>query len=62
MISCSIGKFDCRDNSTSQRSRCIEYSWVCDGETDCTNNADEELCGMYYKSLSLTKLPALTVK
>ena len=59
MITCTIGKFDCRDNSTSH---CIEYSWVCDGETDCSNNADEESCGMYYKSLPLTKLPALTVK
>ena len=60
MISCTIGKFDCGDNSNGSN-RCIEYSWVCDGESDCTNNADEELCGMYYKSLPLTRLLSHTV-
>ena len=42
-IACNIGKFDCGPSS-STRDRCIEYSWVCDGEEDCDNRADEAMC------------------
>ena len=43
---CNSGQFYCGAGSTFFR--CIPNSWVCDGDRDCSNNADEANCGMYY--------------
>ena len=48
-IECNIGKFDCGPSATGQR--CISYTWVCDGEDDCSNGADEAMCSMYIITL-----------
>lgn len=34
-IPCEANKFRCNDN------RCIPYSWVCDGDRDCSSGEDE---------------------
>lgn len=37
----------CRGNYfTCPSGRCIHQVWVCDGEDDCEDNADEKGCGM----------------
>lgn len=49
----------CRGNYfTCPSGRCIHQVWLCDGEDDCEDNADEKGCGMdtwksKYLSLSL---------
>ena len=43
---CSSGQFNCGPPPTYPQ--CIRDSWVCDGDRDCTNGADEAMCGMYY--------------
>ena len=40
---CYTGQFDCSFNSTNFQ--CINKSLVCDGNEDCMNGADEDLCG-----------------
>ena len=44
VLQCSSEEFDCAPNSTN--SQCISNSWVCDGDQDCQNGADEAMCGM----------------
>ena len=46
---CNSGQFDCAPNSTD--SQCISNSWICDGDRDCKNGADEAMCGMYTMTL-----------
>ena len=41
---CNSGQFYCGADSTNRQ--CIFNSWVCDGDRDCSNGADEADCGM----------------
>ena len=44
---CHTGQFDCGLDLNSTNSQCINNSFVCDGNEDCVNGADETMCGMY---------------
>lgn len=46
---CSSGQFYCSSQFTFPQ--CISNSWVCDGDSDCSNGADEATCGTYYNSI-----------
>jgi len=41
LAGCSSDEFRC-----SNRGRCIPADWVCDGDNDCGDNADEQNCGV----------------
>ena len=46
---CPIGDFDCRGTNASSQTtpQCVMFSWVCDGEADCDNGLDEQMCSMF---------------
>ena len=48
---CRNGQFDC--SPAAGYPQCISNLWVCDGDRDCRNGADEAICpnGMYYESM-----------
>ncbi|CAK8686111.1 unnamed protein product [Clavelina lepadiformis] len=43
---CQPSEFNCRceDDAIGDSRECIPQSWVCDGQTDCSNGADEIDC------------------
>ncbi|XP_076819983.1 uncharacterized protein LOC143465528 isoform X2 [Clavelina lepadiformis] len=43
---CQPSEFNCRceDDATGESRECIPQSWVCDGQQDCSNGADEIDC------------------
>lgn len=43
---CFVNEFRCPNG------RCIPYSWLCDGESDCTDGSDEASCESLPKSNS----------
>ena len=48
-FTCGSGRFDCGPNIL--HFRCISNSWICDGDRDCANGADEATCGMHSDSI-----------
>lgn len=61
---CSAAYPTCRGNYfTCPSGRCIHQVWLCDGEDDCEDNADEKGCGMYTVAKKISqRLSDLSVK
>jgi len=46
---CSDNQFQCKDSGNSY---CIPITWICDGESDCEDNSDEQDCSAHCTSCS----------
>lgn len=53
LSTCYPGQFKCPDH------RCIDPNFVCDGDRDCVDGADEQGCSEYLTYIVFTKLTQL---
>ena len=61
---CPPGQFRCNYGQISDtrlakypRERgCIPERWICDGDKDCEDGSDEEICGNIYSSIQYSKI------
>jgi len=49
---CGSDEFQCPSG------QCISTGWVCDGDNDCGDNADEQNCGATITTASTTATPS----
>ena len=55
-VECSESEFDC-GRSVETSKRCIEQTFVCDGQPDCPDKRDERDCSEWIISLSQLSSP-----
>ncbi|KAK6631387.1 hypothetical protein RUM44_005914 [Polyplax serrata] len=47
--SCGDHHFECKPGE------CIKKKWICDGQRDCSNNRDEEMCNVFLQEFDIVR-------